>query len=995
LPLLGREAETAGIRDLLTRRTTRLVTIVGPPGVGKTRLAQAAADGLDGAFPDGGAFVDLAPVADPAAVLPAIGQTLRLHEGAGLSLRDVLREHLGERRQLLILDNFEHLLAARGEVAALLAGCPGLKILVTSRIPLNVRWEQRYPVAPLACPDPRRAYAPDDLATYPAVALFVERARTLDPAFSLDAHNARAVAEICARLDGLPLAIELAAARVTLLSPEAILERLGGVLDLLTDAPGDAPLRHRTLRAAIEWSGRLLGEADRRLFQRLAVFAGGFTLEAAEAVAGAALDTLSVLVHHNLLARDPGSGGRRFRMLETVRAFAAERLADSGEEEGTRRSHAVFFCTLAERAEPELTGPRQAEWLSLLDADADNIVAAMRWAAGRDPSLLLRTAGSLARFWLLRGRLSEGRRWSEAAVAAADGRPEAELAKVLGGAATLAVETGEFDRAAEMALRSLEICRRLGDERGQTRALSALGNARLRQARYDEARTIHQEGLALFRRMHDPRGMAQALNNLGAIARLQGDLGEARRCYEESLRLKREEGSRSRVALALNNLGEVELDVGNIARAGQILHESLEIFEDLGARAFVLGVLANLGRASRLAGDLAGAEEHYRRSLQLSEETQQRAYVSECLEGLAAIAVEQRRVARAAWLLGAAAALRDATQAPVPPVTRQEYDRLLERARAGAGFDAAYRSGYATPPAEIVSQALSGAEGTAAQSDEPIAGSPATAARAEGEAGRVSQVRVEISLLGPFKVRVDGKEVSDSTWGRPRALAILQYLLLQRARPVPAEELAEVFWPDAPSVERTTLYATLTRLRNGLATSGLGAAALRRERGGYRLLLPAGAAVDLDAFSVAIRPGLRDATTEDALARCEQTLLQYSGELLADAPYAEWASLDRDAVRARWIEAGLLVARRHEQAGRLEGALEWYQRVLGRDAALEEAHCGAMRCYARLGHRDLALRQYDRCVQALHHELDASPDAATTALRDAIARGHPPEPRPP
>jgi predicted ATPase len=520
LPLLGREAETAGIRDLLTTKTAHLVTIVGPPGVGKTRLALAAADGLDGVFPEGRAFVDLAPVADPTAVLSAVVQTLRLREDA--TPLDTLRRHLGERRLLLILDNFEHVLAARTDVAGLLAACPGLRLLVTSRIPLNVRWEQRFPVAPLACPDPRRVSDPRELERYPAVALFVERARTLDPAFSLDARNARAVAEICAQLDGLPLAIELAAARVHVLSPQAILERLSGVLNLPTEAPGDVPGRHRTLRAAVEWSYRLLRDADQRQFRQLSVFAGGFTLEAAEAVTGAGLDALFALANHNLLSRDQTSPvGGRFRMLETVRVFAAQALAESGEEEDTRRRHAVFFRALAARAEPELGGARQEEWLARLDADADNLLAAMRWAAGRNPSLLLSLAGSLAQYWLLRGRLSEGRQWLETAVAACDGRSEADLAKALGGAATLMVETGDFDRAAEAALRGLELCRRLGDERGQTRALSALGNARLRQARYDEARAIHQEGLTLFQSMRDPRGTAQALNNLGAIARLR------------------------------------------------------------------------------------------------------------------------------------------------------------------------------------------------------------------------------------------------------------------------------------------------------------------------------------------------------------------------------------------------------------------------------------------------------------------------------------------
>jgi predicted ATPase/DNA-binding SARP family transcriptional activator len=967
--LIGRDAETVAIRELLTRRTTHLVTVVGPPGVGKTRLAQAVVDALDGAFPDGGIFVDLAPVTDSAGLFSAIFQALRLREGPGMRPLDGLKEHLAGRQSLLILDNFEHVLAARGEVAALLAACPSLRILVTSRAPLNVRWEQRYPVAPLSFPDPHNGSDPHDLLKYPAVALFVERARALDPAFSLETHNARAVAGICARLDGLPLAIELAAARVTLLSPQAILERLSGALDLLTSAPRDVPDRHRTLRAAIEWSYRLLNDADQRLFRQLAVFAGGCTLEAAEAVTGATLDALAGIANHNLLSRDRESTtDTRFRMLETVRAFAAERLAESAEVESVRERHAAFFRDLAERAEVELAGPHQAAWLGRLDAEAENLLAAMRWAAGRNSSSLLRVASPLARFWLLRGRLSEGRQWLEAALTTADGQSDADLAKTLSAAATIAVETGEFDHAAEMARRSLEIYRRLDDERGQTRAFSALGNARLRQARYDEARAAHEQTLTLFQKMHDPRGIAQALNNLGAIARLQGDVDNARQFYEESLRLKREEGSRSRIALALNNLGEAELDAGHIQRAESLLNESLEIFDELGARSFVLGVLANIGRAACMSGDPARAEDSYRRSLELSEETQQRAYVSECLEGLASTAVDQHRHSRAAWLLGAAAALRDATHAPVPPVAQKEYEGLLARARAGPEFSAEYSAGYATRPEDIVATALRTVEAT-----EPVPQSPAA--------------QVEIHLLGQFKLMVNGREVPDRTWGRPRALAILQYLLLRRARPVPAEELAEAFWPDAPSVERTTLYATLTRLRHGLDTAGIGSAALRRERGGYRLSLPPEAIVDLEAFDAGIRAGPNEAGTNDFVSHYEQALLAYARDLLEDAPYADWCSLERDAVRARWVEACLAVARAHERAGRPEGALEWYQRALARDAALEDAHRGVMRCHARMGHRDLALRQYERCVRTLQQELDTIPDAETVALRDSIERG--------
>ncbi len=472
-PLIGREKEVDQVCDLLRSDETRLLTLTGPGGTGKTRLAlQAAADLLDD-FPDGTFFVPLATLTEAELLLVAVAETLGVRETGEQPLFESLKEYLHDRRLLLLLDNFEQVLGAALTVTELLAGAHGLKVLATSRTSLRLYGEHVFPVPPLTLPDLERPPPLERLTQYEAVGLFVERARALKPNFEVTNESAPAVAEICVRLDGLPLAIELAAARITMLPPRSMLQRLSSRLKLLTGGARDFPKRQRTLRATIEWSHALLDEGEQLLFGRLAVFSGGRTLEAIDAICDAegdlpveAFEGVSSLLDKSLLRQEEGPGGEpRFVMLETVHEFAREKLQGSGEAEQIKRAHAEYFLTLAEEAYPQLRGPDQLEWLERLEAEHDNMRAALTWASERNEAeVALRLGSALSWFWSVRGYYSEGRRWLEEALAI-DGRGAPEVrAMALAGAGELASEQGDLDRAKGAYEEGLELLEHEGRE---------------------------------------------------------------------------------------------------------------------------------------------------------------------------------------------------------------------------------------------------------------------------------------------------------------------------------------------------------------------------------------------------------------------------------------------------------------------------------------------------------------------------------------------------
>jgi predicted ATPase/class 3 adenylate cyclase len=690
--LVGREDEIRRIGALLEHEGARLVTLTGAAGTGKTRLALAiAADVLD-AYPDGAWFVDLAPLTDPALVLPTIATTLGVRESTTQPLQDALSAFLADKRLLLVLDNFEHLLPAASAVSDVLRAGSGVVALNTSREPLRLRGEREVAVLPLPVPSADARLDRDALTQVPAVALFVQRAQAAKTDFVLTEENAEAVAAICRRLDGLPLALELAAARVKLLPPQALLARLDRRLPVLTEGARDAPVRQRTLRAAIAWSHDLLDTPGQTLFRRLSVFAAGATLEAAETVANPDHDLdvfagLSALVDKSLIRQIAGVGEPRFSMLETIREFAAEQLAASDEAASIRDRHGDVFLALAEEAEPQLEGPTQAMWLNRLEADYANLLTALRSLRETNPEHAFRLAGALWRFWWIRDMFIEGRTQLEELLRLPDETSGAARAKMFDGAGVLAECQGDYDQAIVHYQEAVDLWEAAGDQRRAARSLLNLGNAAAFRGDGGQATAYYEKGLAQLRALGDRRGVAVALTGLGLAAFLSGECDESVARYEESLVLWRELGDKQGIALTLDNLGEAELHRSRLQRAEERVAEALTILHELGARRGIASATINLGLVARAGGDRMLAARLLVDGLKIVREVDDRDAAARCLEALAGLAASEGRFEDGARLLGAAAGLREAIGMPIPSVYRAARDADAEVVRHALGAE--------------------------------------------------------------------------------------------------------------------------------------------------------------------------------------------------------------------------------------------------------------------------------------------------------------------
>jgi predicted ATPase/Tfp pilus assembly protein PilF len=621
---------------------------------------------------------------------------------------------------LLLLDNFEQVLGAAPTVTELLAGAHGLKVLATSRAPLGLYGEHVFPVPPLTLPDLKRPPPLERLTQYEAVGLFVERARALKPNFEVTNESAPSVAEICVRLDGLPLAIELAAARITMLPPKAMLQRLTSRLKLLTGGARDLPERQRTLRATIEWSHALLDEGEQLLFARLAVFSGGRTLEAIEAICDAegdlpmdAFDGISSLLDKSLLRQEEGPDGEpRFVMLETVHEYAREKLKESGEAEEIKRVHAEYFLSLAEEAYPELKGPDQLEWLERLEAEHDNMRTALSWALERkEAEVALRLGGALWWFWWVRGHYGEGRRWLEEALAM-DGRGSPEVrAMALAGAGTLASDQGDLDRAQEACEEGLELLAHEAREASEARLylLAFLGSVAWQREEHEQAKELFEESLALSREMSDTWWLATSLLNLAFVSNSRGDYERETELYEESMDLFRGLGDKQSLAYCLNNLAMVVYSQGDLERAAQLTEEAVVLQRELGNRRGVALGLCNLGWIALLQDDLGRAADLYRESLSLSWDAGLNPLVQSALEGFACVAGAKGEADRAVRLWGAAQALHETKGIPRDTDFLAEADTRISEVRSGMGEEAweeAWRKGRAMTLDETVSYTL-------------------------------------------------------------------------------------------------------------------------------------------------------------------------------------------------------------------------------------------------------------------------------------------------
>jgi predicted ATPase/DNA-binding XRE family transcriptional regulator len=627
-PFIGREREVAAVVELLQESRARLVTLTGPGGTGKTRLARRVGATLRPEFWDGVYLVLLDSLADAALVPAAIAGTLGVRAAPGSDLLDTLRGYLETKRLLLILDNFEHLIDASPVVASLLDASRTLRILVTSRTPLRLLREHELPVPPLAVPDREATASADTLAQNEAVALFAERAAAVKPGFAVTAANAPAIAGICLRVDGLPLAIELAAARIRVLPPDALLSRLNQSLGLLTGGGADRPARHQTLRAAIDWSYQLLEPGEQALLRRLAVFAGGWTLDAAEAVCSGdglsgeeVLDRLDGLLQRSLVAAEERGESQRFRMLETIRQFAAEKLSLGDDEPMVRRRHAEYFRGMAEAVQRQLTGPESGSAAARLRAEIDNLRAALRWTqAANQAELGLRLAGSLWRFWISTGLSAEGlRRLTELLdLEPNESVPAAVRADALYAAGCLSYSLSEPEQAQRFYERSLRLRRGLGDRSGQAEALNGLGVANMDLGKYDQATRWLEESVRLRQETGDRAGSHAPLNNLANIARYRGAYSRALRLYEEALEIQEEMGSAAAVANTLHNLAGVAQDQGDYQRAAALMKRCLELSREAGSRENLANALNSKGAHELERGQLEQAAATLEESLELS-----------------------------------------------------------------------------------------------------------------------------------------------------------------------------------------------------------------------------------------------------------------------------------------------------------------------------------------------------------------------------------------
>jgi predicted ATPase/DNA-binding SARP family transcriptional activator len=987
-PLVGRDAELGEVTRALAG--SRMLTLTGPGGAGKTRLALAAAGAL--AAGSEVAWVELGPVDDPAIVGPAVAGRLGVPETPGLDTSGAITAHVlaqfADRPLLVVLDNCEHLAGAVAELTEfLLAECPALSVLATSREPLGVEGERSWPVPPLDGAD--------------AVRLFEDRARLVAPSFGVTDANRGEVAEVCAKLDRLPLAIELAAARMRILSVRQLAERLDDVFGVLTGGARSAPARHQTLRATLDWSHDLLAADERAVFRRLAVFSGGFTLAAAERVAGfgdivaaQVLDLLTRLADKSLLRVDR----ERYLLLATIHEYARERLGTSVEADQARRAHLAYYTEFAEEAGPRVDQAAAAGLegeLDRLDLERSNLRAASDFARQSGNAIAaLRIAGQLGRYAYLRGHYQEIRQWMDLAVTAGSSAPAGLRARALLGSGRLAYLQCDYEPAVRRLDAALLLYRSLSDASGIAACLQALGSVAREQGRYARSAQLHSEARELARTSGDERAEASARNYLGFVSWLQGDFALAATECTAALAMFRVLGDVEGTAWSLISLGVVARFRGEAA-AGSLLRESLALSESIGFREGIAWSLEQLGLLALADGgsgampsrDLAGGE--LWRSFETHRELRDRWRMSSVLEDLAAMALAGTASApsasRAAAMLGAAQALREAIGTVIAPCERPQHDAVVDKARAALGdaaFEEAWRLGLRSPdPAALLCEPEPGLAPAPAPAPavEGAMGAGGTGG-AEGTRPPPASSPLRVRALGTATVELGDAELTAADWGyaKPRELLFL----LVTSPPLTREQLGAALWPDLARRQLgNALHTALRELRRALGDPEW----VLYSGGRYSFNRAREHDCDVDTFEAALAAASRARPAETALPDLQRAIAAYGGDFLAGMTAGEWAQARREELSRRFESALLAVGRMHFAAGRYQAAVTAFRRAIEHEPLNESAHRELMTCWEHLGETARAVRHYKELDALLREQVGVPPAAETTELYHRLA----------
>lgn len=945
-PFIGRDAELASVRRLLA--TTRLLTLTGAGGSGKTRLAAELAADSASVFPDGIVWVELAPVGEaellPTAVLAALGA----EQGARPPMTAIL-DTLRGRTMLLVLDNCEHIVDAAASMSdALLRANPSLRILATSREALGVGGESAWLVPGLATPKPDAlAGTTEAIGDFASVRLFVDRAKAALATFTLDTSNAAAVAQICGRLDGLPLAIELAAARVRTLPPETLAARLDDSFRVLTSGARTAVPRHRTLRAAIDWSYQLLDDRERLLLQRLSTFAGDFSLAAAETVAGGGaleaddvLDTLAALVDKSLVVMREDAGSPRYHLLETIRQFAAAALEGNGEDDDFRERHARAYLDLAQEAAPHLITRDRPEWVRRIHRELDNIRAALAWSREHDTGMHLSLAGKLGWFWYSSGLWSEGRRWLEGALSL-DANPSwtAARADVLLAAGVLAALQADDQTAIPWLKESASSFAEVGDRDGEAYALAYLGVS-FGQKGDERAIEPTLRALERFRKTGDLYGLRLALIVMSTVHALAGRLEQARTMGEEGVAVAREYGLDRELAIALQVLAGVDMASGSFDRAGDLFRESLAAL---------------------------------RRDMSLF-------WVARGLQMLAFVSHRQSDQREFAFLMGAAEVVREMIAAGLLGHDRDRLMPAIDTARQSLGedvFQSEWKRGRSTPLDGVIDQAI-----RAGAAVLPTSPARTASARASDETSPL-----DVRALGPLEIRRDGVPLASSAWKYAKPRELLLHLLAHRDGRT-REQIGLLFWPDASATQvKNSFHVTLHHMRKAIGRADL----IVFEKDRYRIAWEAGVRFDASIFEESVTSSLatlkRRPDDASALQQLSEAIELYRGDFLAEEGAGDWHLDLRDRLRGLFVSASMMVGRRFAQSGAHSDAAAAFRRAAIADELNEDAHRQLMTALARAGDRTDALSQYERLARLLRTDLDAEPAAATRSLYERLRQG--------